>query len=339
MPNAVQHIRQSINKNIIHDLLVQNGARRITDHGDSYRSTCPLHHGDNPEAFVWNYRTGLWYCFTGCNTGGDIFSFIAEIYHYDQQTQFKALIQKTAEVLNLDITGMELGERASAYRRELFTWMEYMERKKNHNTNREFDARTLGTLYKLNSYRNFTQDTIEYFKSRYIQEFNRIAIPIYDENSILVGVTMRRLSSDSDEPKWLHRPKHIDTGNILYNYNNIPEHKDGVWIVEGCFDVWNVHQMLFEGTEVIPSIVATFGAHMTDEQEALILERFTYVTLAYDNDSAGHAATKKAIERLKHKVNLRILDLRNRKDVGEIEDFEEFKNTPIVPWHTWLETH
>ena len=32
---------------------------------------CPIHAGDNPNAFTVDPHRGLWYCFTRCRTGGD----------------------------------------------------------------------------------------------------------------------------------------------------------------------------------------------------------------------------------------------------------------------------
>ena len=43
-------------------LLIQKGHRLI--------GPCPIHHGDNPQAFVMDLRLNLWYCFTQCQAGG-----------------------------------------------------------------------------------------------------------------------------------------------------------------------------------------------------------------------------------------------------------------------------
>lgn len=40
--------------------------------GDRLVGPCPIHGGDNPTAFVVTLSKGLWHCFTGCNTGGDV---------------------------------------------------------------------------------------------------------------------------------------------------------------------------------------------------------------------------------------------------------------------------
>lgn len=40
---------------------------------------CPLHGGDNPHALVVNLSKNIWYCFTGCNTGGDLIDFVQRL--------------------------------------------------------------------------------------------------------------------------------------------------------------------------------------------------------------------------------------------------------------------
>ena len=47
--------------------------------GNTWRTACPLHGGDNETAFVvYPGRDGRqrWHCFTGCQTGGDALDFV-----------------------------------------------------------------------------------------------------------------------------------------------------------------------------------------------------------------------------------------------------------------------
>ena len=46
--------------------------------GREMRGPCPLHKGDGPN-FSVNPRNGLWKCFTGCKSGGDVFSFVQQL--------------------------------------------------------------------------------------------------------------------------------------------------------------------------------------------------------------------------------------------------------------------
>ena len=40
---------------------------------------CPLHWGDNPNAFVVSLRKNLWRCFTGCDAGGDVVELVRRL--------------------------------------------------------------------------------------------------------------------------------------------------------------------------------------------------------------------------------------------------------------------
>jgi len=41
-------------------------------HGQRLIGPCPVHRGDNPNAFSVDLERQLWYCFTGCQRGGDV---------------------------------------------------------------------------------------------------------------------------------------------------------------------------------------------------------------------------------------------------------------------------
>jgi hypothetical protein len=63
--NANSFIKDNLTKEQIQFLLESNGAKHIQDLSGSFRCTCPIHKGDNPTAFTWDYTNGLWFCFTG----------------------------------------------------------------------------------------------------------------------------------------------------------------------------------------------------------------------------------------------------------------------------------
>lgn len=324
--NAVQLIKQNINKEIILNILTHYNTQNIVEDGDSFRSCCSIHKGNNPSAFVWNYTTSLWYCFTGCQCGGDVFSFVAAMEDMSLLHEFKAIVQKTAEVMHLDIANMELGERADAHVRELRSWMKYMSKK--NNVPIQYDMKKLGSLYALNSYRNFTKETLKHFKACYCKEYNRITIPIYNKDGVCIGASMRRVD-ESEKSKWLHRPKNIEMGEVLYNFNNESEMENAI-IMEGPFDVWNIHQ---SGRFCTHDFLATLGAHLTEAQEEILLSKYTCILLAYDNDKAGKEATKKAIDKLKHKVDLWVL-VYDKHDPGELQPEDQVS---VSKWFKWME--
>ena len=53
---------------LVADVLREIGWPLGTAHGDRNRTCCPIHKGNNPQAF--SYRENLWTCFAGCGSGG-----------------------------------------------------------------------------------------------------------------------------------------------------------------------------------------------------------------------------------------------------------------------------
>ena len=311
--NAIKYIKDNLTKDIIINLIYQQNVFTIDDTGTDFRCCCPLHGGDNPTAFTWNYENGLWYCFTGDCGGGDVFDFIADVYDMNIEMEFLEVVKKTAEVLGFDISHLEMGERADRNTKELRDWMDYVA-KKVPSLQQEFNLRSLGEMYHMNTYRNFTPETLEHFNITYNRTFNRVQVPLYNSSGMCIGASLRRIEDDKS-PKWLHKPKHMKTGEILYNLNNINEHQESIMIVEGPFDVANFYQVIDEN-----NIVAQLGSHLTELQSDLICNRFTDVTVAYDADEAGKLATFKAIDMLAKKTNLMIIDMfkTDLHDIGEI---------------------
>ena len=123
--------------------------------------------------------------------------------------------------------------------------------------------------------------------------FNRLVFPII-YSDVQIGASLRRTKS-SDYPKWSHQPANIDTGKILYNYDNA---KHSSKIVEGITDVWAYH-------EIGVDAVATFGAHLTKDQYKLLLTTGADIILSYDGDDAGRLANQKAKDMLKNKANVK----------------------------------
>lgn len=307
-------------------------ASHIKDTGNAYQCTCPIHYGDNENAFVWRYDNYLWYCFTGCQCGGDVFDFIAYKNDLSTEHDFKQVVNKTAEILKLDISSLEIGERTNEHIKDTRKWIEFVSWKKKI-TQKQYDISLLGEIKDITRYKNYGKDIIDNFNIKYCSTINRLVVPIYDINGVCIGTTLRRIE-ETDNPKWLHRPKTLQTGNLLYNLNNILEYKFSViHVVEGCGDVWNMYKIGHLNT------VGCFGAHLTDEQEELLLMNFETIILAFDNDKAGRNATRKAIEKLKYKTNLFVLDLENHKDPGEIPNLEEYNKLTSLYWYRWYDKY
>ena len=126
--------------------------------------------------------------------------------------------------------------------------------------------------------------------------YNRIVVPIYDENhKYMVGCTARA-TVEGQTPKWLHS-KGFDADSYLYNYWKAKDYikeSGTVILVEGPGDVWKLEE------NGIHNSVAMFGTYLSESQKDLldILGTMSLVVLT-DNDEAG----KMGAETIFHQCN------------------------------------
>ena len=64
--------------------LLESYGIQLRQKGNSLVGCCPIHQGDNPNAFHVNLQRNLWHCFTR-EHGGDVFNFIMEFERVDFQ--------------------------------------------------------------------------------------------------------------------------------------------------------------------------------------------------------------------------------------------------------------
>jgi DNA primase len=300
LQDAVSYIKQIVNPL---DLLKHYNAKCITESSTDIRCKCPIHGGDNPTAFVFNKENKLWFCHTRCNTGGDIYDLVMQIEHLD----FVGAVQRIAEIFGINISKMAIKVRTDKTLQDTKKWIQTMRDIVDSKVeNKAFDISILGDLYTIKSYRQFNSETLNHFGIKYCKNNARVVVPIY-ENKQLVGVTMRR--TNKHPAKWLHQPTGLQMRNILYNFDNV-ESNQPLIICEGVFDVLGYWQNGFT------NVVATFGCHMSEEQEKLILKKTYDIILSYDNDTAGAVGTNNVIKSLKDKVNIRVADLPDGFDPG-----------------------
>lgn len=326
---AVDYIKSNIHEDDVLNILRKYGAKHIRKIGDTYRCTCPIHGGNNDTAFSYNPDKHLWACFTECG-GGDIFTLVALLNDLNPETQFKEIVNATANELGIQIDGMTFEQHTDDYQREVNDWLRYA-LKREEIFNQPYDLSKLGTRYRVNKYRNLSKTTLESRQIGFSKEMNRYIFPIFNEHREPIGASMR--AAGNELPKWLHRPKSIKTGQILYNFESCKGIHRDVYVVEGIMDCLNLIELGIE------NVVCTFGARITHEQAMILVKNFDNVILAFDNDHAGHEATDKAIDKYRKIISFKVLVIKNEcKDVGEFTSREEFdKNTEVMEWWKWKE--
>ncbi|MBX4187281.1 MAG: DNA primase [Candidatus Doudnabacteria bacterium] len=315
--------------------------------GTNYKGICPFH-SEKSASFMVSPSKQIWHCF-GCGLGGDIFEFVKLTENIEFPEALKILADRagielkkpTPEQAQVDrkkdvlyeinlaaakyfvrvLWESNAGSEALSYLRKrglsdqtIKNWMlgfapedfHYLE---NHLA-KSFDKKDIeqaGLIIK--SDRN----------DGYFDRFHdRVMFPIVNVHGQVVGFTGRLLHDKPNAGKYVNSPEtpiYNKSAVIygLYQGKNAIRKSDRAIVVEGNMDVIACHQV---GSQ---QAVATSGTAMTAEQ-LLILQRFTNnLTFAFDTDSAGSTATKRALElALNQGFNVKIANLGTAKDPDEL---------------------
>lgn len=326
----MDNIRDYLNQENVIYMLQFYGAEHIEVNDGMIRCTCPIHGGDNASAFVWNLTTHLWFCHVD-KIGGDLIRLHAIVNDKNEKNQFNEIIDDVCSMLGIDKTKINYDKVLNGQRKELRSWINFVN--KGTITNKQFDVNMLGTIKGINLYKNFDKEILKRHGVFYAKDINRIAFPIEDENDMVVGASCRSLQVQ-DKIKWLHRPKGIDTGIVLYNLNNVIKiGATTVYIVEGITDVLSLKAL------GILNVICSFGCGVTDEQIDLLSKYFVEIIIFYDNDEAGLKGTIKIIEKTKYKFDVYAMyfgDI-NVNDAGEITTLELLSQIELLYYPLYLE--
>jgi len=279
------------------------------------RSACKLHGGSNPTGFAINRDNGLWFCHTGNCGGGDVFTLVR---HFEK-LEWEETVQWLASFFGISIDGLTIVEHKPSYLKDNDKFLKAMQKRKTLELIPYFIDEEIRPVTK---FRKFNETTLRTFDLGYVERVglkrrtgepytlsHRLVFPILF-NGIQVGLSFRRVKN-TDVPKWSHQPAHINTSNLLYNYDAC-NGECVVVVVEGITDVWAYY-------EIGVTAVATFGAHITHEQYKLLLKTGADLVFSFDGDEAGQLATDKAIAMFKNKANLSVVSLKDGEDPESIE--------------------
>jgi len=304
----------------------------VNDFDDYISCPCPIHDGDNPNAFTMTTDCshpyfGMWKCWTqGCeeeniNTPvglirillskakGEDVSFDDTIEYcmklvetdFEDLSKESSLIQfKTISKLEKDLRRREKNKQSGITRKQV---RESLERPAKYYIDRGYSKEVLD------------QFDVGVCTNRNKQMRGRVVAPVYDDDfEFMVGCVGRVAHENYNGRKWVNS-KQFYAGAWLYGYWLSQEHirkNRSVILVEGQGDVWRLWE------SGIRNVVGMFGSSLTDTQ-ARILETsgaFTLILLT-DNDEAGKKARTSIRKKCDRIFNILEVDL-STKDVGEM---------------------
>ncbi len=293
--------------------------------GVNFKARCPFHN-EKSGSFMVSPERQIWHCF-GCGLGGDIFGFVqqlegvefpealrvlaaragVELKHVDPalksaKANLYEICELSAKFFEKQLFESNSGQKALAYLRA---------RAMTDDTMRNF---RLG--YAPDQWRGISDFLIRRFSEKDIADAGlairkssgglydrfraRIMFPIFDANGQVVGFSGRIFHADGrpaedNEAKYVNTPQTTiyDKGRLLYGFSRAKmdiRRLDRCLVVEGNVDVVLSHQA------GATHAVATCGTALTESHLALLKRYTRRLDVCFDADSAGIAATEKAVK-------------------------------------------
>ena len=287
--------------------------------GKNFKARCPFHQ-EKSASFIVSPEKQVWHCF-GCNTGGDILSFVMKYENIEFLEALKILAEKAGVDLqrfgNSDQKKFnvlyDINQAAVKFFQEQLKITSDIS---DYLTGRGLKPETISDFeigFAPNSFdalmqylikSRFSTDDIEraglIFKSQrgsYMDRFrNRVMFPLRNAFGKVVGFTGRILPGETAEVgKYVNSPETqiFNKSKILFGFDKtksaIRDSKSAV-LVEGQMD------LIMAWQDGIPNIIATSGTALTVDHLKAVRRIADNLIVAFDQDEAGQAATEKAID-------------------------------------------
>lgn len=143
--------------------------------------------------------------------------------------------------------------------------------------------------------RGFNLSELKEWEFGYSKNFDRITLPIRDEQGRLVGIKARAWKDDI-KPKYLNlRDRGNDVepylkNDVVFALDRVPASEDTLIVLEGEYNAIAMHSLGHSNT------VAINGSYFGERQIRLLKQRAEKVILFFDSDSAGYEAMRAVAE-------------------------------------------
>ncbi|OHB15499.1 MAG: DNA primase [Candidatus Zambryskibacteria bacterium RIFOXYC1_FULL_39_10] len=327
---------------------------KVEKAGINFKARCPFHNEKTPSFLISPVRQ-TFYCF-GCGEKGDIFSFVEKFEGLD----FKGALETLANKAGIELKNFKKEDNERPDEKDkMFAIMEaatkfFENQLENSKPNLNYLEKRGVLTNSVSKWRlGFARDewrglcdelTKQGFskdemlkvglikkvdgEEKYYDTFrNRIMFPIFDVADRVIAFSGRALKEDDKTPKYLNSPetKLFYKSEVLYGFNvakNYIRKLDYTVLVEGQMDLIMSHQAGITNT------VASSGTALTSLHLKKIQKLSNRVIIAYDSDSAGEKASRRAAElALSSGMEVKIVTLPKGEDPASIakEDPEKWK--------------
>ena len=289
--------------------------------GRNYKATCPFHAEDTP-SFMVSPELQIYKCF-GCGEAGDMFNFVQKMEGFEfidvletlaeragvkiEKKQFDPNAEKKKKIYEINelttkffshlLNKHKLGKSALDYLRK--------DRGLNPKTINDFRLgfapNNWDSLYKFLSKKGYKSEELllsgvvspKRSEKGFIDKFRgRIVFPLINVDNKVLGFSGRDVVGR--DPKYLNTKETLvfDKSNFLFGLDKakVAIKKRGAVFVEGQMDVLSAFQ------HGIDNVVASSGTSLTGGQLRIISRYTKDLAMAFDSDTAGRAATARALE-------------------------------------------
>ena len=276
--------------------------------GDRAMGKCPLHGGSNLNQFSVSLSKNIFQCFSGnCKAKGNILDFVA-----------------TKEGISIREAGLKIQDwfsvKAEVPKKSLKQNEPEEQQEIKENKPLSFELKGLDPDHPYLKERGLSPETIAHFGiGLYAGKGmlkNRVVIPIHNDFGELLAYA-GRVVDDSRVTEENPRYKIPGTFNkelALFNLHRVLKTGDRATLVEGFFDVMILHQL------GIQNGIGLMGSFLSPEQEELIVQHFSYVTILMDGNDAGRAVQEEALNRLSRKVFVGVKELPEGMEPDQLQE-------------------
>lgn len=264
---------------------------------DQLIGPCPVHGGDNPNAFVISLSKNIWHCFTQCNAGGDVVELVRRLDSktYPQTAAYLASLANTPKASSpVHLTRITKAFRPFTKSLVLNAAAPWLNKKGvSPLTAKRFEAGAYDAPGFLNGC---------------------IGVRLHDLQGHPIGYAGRRLHPKQVQlyGKW-KLPPALPKSQLLYNFHRLSSYTcKGLVIVEGPWAVMRLAQLN------IPA-VALLGIHLSPTQRDLLQTR-QCVNLMLDGDGAGRRATTRVQHALEPITKVHTITLPLDHDPDDLTD-------------------